>query len=201
MNRLIIAMSAGVLCVTGSVGASAQMRPPQDPRGFRSLARLCAVDHQWTTQRMGERLAQRLNLTDQQKPALKDLQDAIIKAKGDAKGALCGSPPDLSTLPKRLDFMQKRLQIKIDGLRAVQPKLESFYAVLSGEQQAELNHLWQHRAMMGREGWRRGGGGWGGGMGRGGDEDGRGRGGWGRGGDDDGHGQMGPGRGPSDDDD
>src|SRR5580704_3868319 len=98
MNRLIIAMGAGVFCLTGAAGAFAQMRPPEDPRGFRMIARLCAVDQQWTTQRMGERLSRRLNLTEQQKPALKDLQDAIVKAKSDAKAALCGSPPDLSTL-------------------------------------------------------------------------------------------------------
>jgi hypothetical protein len=203
MNRLIIAMGAGFLCVAGAASASAQMHSPQDGRGFRSIVRLCAVDQQWTTQRMGERLTQHLNLTEQQKPALKDLQDAIVKAKTDAKAALCGNPPDLSTLPKRLEFQQKRLQIRIDGLRAVQPRLETFYAALTGEQQAELNHLWQHRAMMagqgGREGWRgdgqgAGGRGWGDG------DQGRGRGGWGGGG---GYGRhpMGPGPGPSGDDD
>lgn len=210
MNRLIIALSAGLLCVAGATGASAQMHSPQDGRGFRSIARLCAVDQQWTTQRMGERLTQRLNLTEQQKPALKDLQDAIVKAKTDAKAVLCGNAPDLSTLPKRLEFMQKRLQIRIDGLRAVQPKLESFYAALTGEQQAELNHLWQHRAMMAgrgeRDGWRgdgQGGDGrgWGGRSWGGDGGPGRGWGGGGGGGGGYGRGPMGPGRGPSGDDD
>jgi hypothetical protein len=45
-------------------------------------------------------------------------------------------------------------------MRAVQPKLEAFYATLTGEQQAELNELWHHRGMRrGGDGerWRGGG--------------------------------------------
>jgi Spy/CpxP family protein refolding chaperone len=163
MNRLIPFIAAGAMSLTFVPAAFAQGHGPEAGGGFRSIARLCATDQQWTTERMGERLAQRLNLTDQQKPALKALQDAIAKAKGDAKTALCASAPDLSTLPARLAFAEKRLQARLDGMRAVQPKLEAFYATLTGEQQAELNELWHHhgmRAGRGGEGerhWRGGG--------------------------------------------
>jgi Spy/CpxP family protein refolding chaperone len=162
MHRLIMSVAAAAICVTAAAPASAQGGPSEDMRGFRSIARLCGTDQQWTTERMGERLARRLNLTDQQKPALKALQDAVAKAKGDAKAVLCTSSPDLSTLPARMLFAQKRLQARLDGLRAVQPKLEAFYSGLTGEQQAEFNHLWQHRGMRGEGGeggWQRGEGG------------------------------------------
>jgi Spy/CpxP family protein refolding chaperone len=148
MNRLIAIIAAGAMSLAFVPAALAQGHGPEGS-GFRSVARLCATDQQWTTERMGERLAQRLNLTDQQKPSLKALQDAVAKAKGDAKTALCASAPDLSTLPARLAFAQKRLQARLDGMRAVQPKLEAFYATLTGEQQAELNELWRHHGMRG----------------------------------------------------
>jgi Spy/CpxP family protein refolding chaperone len=163
MKRLIMFIAAGAMSLASSANAFAQGHPPEGGAGFRSIARLCATDQQWTTQRMGERLARRLNLTDQQKPALKALQDAIAKAKGDAKAALCASAPDLSTLPARLVFAQKRLEARLDGMRAVQPKLEAFYAALTSEQQAEFNELWHHRGMRGPRGddagrhWRGGG--------------------------------------------
>lgn len=151
MNRLIPFIAAGAMSLVFVPSAFAQGYGAQGG-GFRSIARLCATDQQWTTERMGERLAQRLNLTDQQKPALKALQDAVAKAKGDAKAALCGTAPDLSTLPARLAFAQKRMQARLDGMRAVQPKLEAFYATLTGEQQAELNELWHHHGMRGERG-------------------------------------------------
>ena len=158
MNRLIMAATAGAFCLAGSAQALAQA--PGEMRGFRSIVRLCAMDQQWTTRRLAERVARRLNLTDQQRPALQELQEAVVRARSDAKAALCEGMPDLSTLPKRLAFAQKRLQLRLDGLRTVQPKLEAFYAALSGEQQAELNHLWRHRM-----GWRHGMDRWGGGDG------------------------------------
>jgi len=176
MHRLVMAVAVGAFCLAGTIQASAQEAGSDSMRGLRSIARLCGTDQQWTTERMGERLARRLNLNDQQKPALKALQDAIAKAKTDAKAILCTSAPDLSTLPARMLFAQKRLQAKLDGLRAVQPKLEAFYAALTGEQQAEFNQLWHHHGMRGGadgEGWR------GGGWRRGGDEGWRGgEGGW-----------------------
>jgi len=179
MNRLITVGAAAALTLAGAAGAFAQDRPAEGARGFGSIARLCAMDPQWTTERMAERLARRLNLNDQQKPALKDLQDAVAKAKSDAKAVLCGSAPDLSTLPARLSFAQKRLQARLDGMKAVQPKLEALYSGLSGEQQAELNQLWRHRGMRWRgegggrgEGrWRGGEGGWRGGQHPDGDDD------------------------------
>jgi Spy/CpxP family protein refolding chaperone len=151
MIRLIPFLAAGAMSLAFAPAAFAQ-EPGPEGGGFRSVARLCATDQQWTTERMGERLARRLNVTDQQKPALKALQDALAKARGDAKAALCATAPDLSTLPARLAFAEKRLEARLDGMKAVQPKLEAFYATLTGEQQAELNELWHHHGMGGPHG-------------------------------------------------
>ena len=151
MNRLTMVFAAGAISLS-TAAALAQEPPRMGGGGFRSIAHLCATDQQWTTQRLAERLARRLNLTDQQKPALQALQEAVAKAKGDAKAVLCGSPPDLSSLPARLAFVQKRLQARLDGMKAVQPKLEAFYTALNGEQQAEFNELWQRHGMRGQGG-------------------------------------------------
>ncbi len=162
MNRLIMAVAAGAICLAGAADAQTQGGQgggDEGRGGFGSIARLCSTDQQWTTERMGERLSRRLNLTDQQKPALKALQDAVAKAKGDAKAVLCGSPPDLATLPSRMLFAEKRLQARLDGMRAVRPKLEAFYAALTSDQQAEFNDIWHHRGMRGQGGegrWRGG---------------------------------------------
>jgi hypothetical protein len=148
MKRSIMLIAAGAISLV-SLAAFAQERPAERGRGARSIMRLCAVDQAWAAQRMGERLARRLNLTDQQKPALKDLQDAFVKSRNDTKAALCAGKPDLSNLPARLAFAQKRLQARLDGLKAMQPKLEAFYSALNGEQQAELDRLWRGGGMGG----------------------------------------------------
>ena len=44
-----------------------------------------------------DRLAKRLNLTDPQKAALKDLTDASVSADASAKTSLCADKPDFST--------------------------------------------------------------------------------------------------------
>jgi hypothetical protein len=144
MNQLNVLIAAGAVSLTAAATAFAQGMPPRGDRAFRPIERLCATDPQWTSERRAERLSARLNLTEQQKPALKTLQDAIAAAKGDAKTALCGSRPDLSTLPARMAFAQKRLQARLDGMRSVQPKLEAFYAVLTADQQTQFNHM-RHR--------------------------------------------------------
>ena len=58
----------------------------------------------------GERLASRLNLTDAQKSALKDMTDAFASANASAKKSLCSDKPDLSTMPGRAAFAGNRAQ-------------------------------------------------------------------------------------------
>ena len=55
----------------------------------------------------GERLARRLNLTDSQKSALREMTDAFASADASAKKSLCADKPDLSTMPGRMAFAEK----------------------------------------------------------------------------------------------
>ena len=81
-----------------------------------------------------DRLARRLNLTDAQKAALKDLTDASTSADGSAKKSLCADKPDLSTAPGRIAFEEKVADIRLAGLKAVEPKLQAFYDSLDANQ-------------------------------------------------------------------
>ena len=81
-----------------------------------------------------DRLARRLNLTDPQKAALKDLSDASTSAEASAKTSLCADKTDLSTTPGRMAFAQKMAETKLAGLMAVEPKLQAFYDSLDAKQ-------------------------------------------------------------------
>ena len=81
-----------------------------------------------------DRLAKRLNMTDAQKAALKDLADASPSAAASTKTALCGAKPDLATTPGRMAFAEKMTEARLDGLKAIEPKLQAFYASLEDKQ-------------------------------------------------------------------
>jgi hypothetical protein len=81
-----------------------------------------------------DRLAKRLNLTDPQKAALKDLADASASANASAQSSLCADKPDLSTTPGRMAFAEKMAETKLAGLKAVEPKLQAFYDSLDAKQ-------------------------------------------------------------------
>jgi LTXXQ motif family protein len=81
-----------------------------------------------------DRLAKRLNLTDPQKAALKDLAEASAAADTTAKTSLCADKPDLSTTPGRMAFAEKMAEVKLAGLKAVEPKLQAFYDSLDEKQ-------------------------------------------------------------------
>ena len=81
-----------------------------------------------------DRLASRLNLTDSQKAALKDLTDASASADASAKKSLCAEKPDFSTTPGRMAFAEKMADIRLAGLKAVEPKLQAFYDSLDANQ-------------------------------------------------------------------
>jgi hypothetical protein len=81
-----------------------------------------------------DRLARRLNLTDPQKAALKDLTDSSASADASAKKSLCADKPDLSTTLGRMAFAEKMAEIRLAGLKAVEPKLQAFYDSLDPKQ-------------------------------------------------------------------
>jgi hypothetical protein len=81
-----------------------------------------------------DRLAKRLNLTDPQKEALKDLTDASASAAASTKTALCADKPDISTTPSRMALAEKMAETSLAGLKAVEPKLQAFYDSLDAKQ-------------------------------------------------------------------
>ena len=81
-----------------------------------------------------DRVARRLNLTDPQKAALKDLADASMSANASTKASLCADKPDLSTTPGRMALAEKTAEIKVASLKAVEPKLQAFYDSLDEKQ-------------------------------------------------------------------
>jgi 2-oxo-4-hydroxy-4-carboxy--5-ureidoimidazoline (OHCU) decarboxylase len=80
------------------------------------------------------RLAGRLNLTDSQKSALREMTDAFASADASAKKSLCADKPDLSTMPGRMAFAEKVAEIRLAGLKAIEPKLQAFYDTLDARQ-------------------------------------------------------------------
>jgi 2-oxo-4-hydroxy-4-carboxy--5-ureidoimidazoline (OHCU) decarboxylase len=85
------------------------------------------------------RLASRLNLTDAQKSALRDMTDAFASADASAKKSLCTDKPDLSTMPGRMAFAQRMAEIRAAGLKAIEPKLQAFYDTLDARQKRAFN--------------------------------------------------------------
>jgi Spy/CpxP family protein refolding chaperone len=81
-----------------------------------------------------DRLAKRLDLTDPQKAALKELADASASANTSAKTSLCADKPDLSTTPGRMAFAEKVAETRLSSLKAVEPKLQAFYDSLDAKQ-------------------------------------------------------------------
>jgi hypothetical protein len=81
-----------------------------------------------------DRLAKRLSLTDAQKAALKDFTDASAASFTSTKSAVCDAKPDLATAPGRLAFNEKVMQAQLDGLKAIEPKLQAFYDTLDDKQ-------------------------------------------------------------------
>ena len=73
-----------------------------------------------------DRLVRRLNLSDPQKAALKDLTDSSASADASAKKSLCADKPDFSTTPGRMAFAEKMAETRLAGLKAVVPKLQRF---------------------------------------------------------------------------
>jgi hypothetical protein len=132
-----IALLGGIAVASIGAGVAYARHEAEGPQD--RMARMCARPPM-TGERMAERLTHRLHLTDAQKPALKDLQDAFAKSMADVH-ALCDGKPDFATLPGRVAFAQKRMAAMASGLAAVQPKLEAFYAGLDQGQKDKMNEM------------------------------------------------------------
>jgi LTXXQ motif family protein len=146
MNRSVkrVLLSITVTAVVG-VGAAYADRAGMMGGSFgrgpgQQFQRFCATDQAYISGRIANRLTERLKLTDPQKASLKDLQDTFIKAAADAK-ASCSETPDMATVVGRLNLAEKRTEAMLGLMKAVQPKLEAFYATLDDTQKADFNQM------------------------------------------------------------
>jgi hypothetical protein len=146
MNRIVKNVLAGV-AVTAAIGAGAAYADRSGMAhgsfgggpGMR-FERFCAIDQGYISGRIADRLADRLKLTDPQKASLTDLRDTFVKAATDAK-AVCGEKPDTSTVVGRLASTEKRAEATLGLIKAVQPKVEAFYATLDDTQKATFDRM------------------------------------------------------------
>jgi Spy/CpxP family protein refolding chaperone len=103
---------------------------------------------QWRT----ERLADRLKLTDEQRTKFEDFKTASSKA-ADAMRTTCAADVG-TTMPGRMDAMEKRMEAMLAGMKAVRPAFDAFYASLTEQQKAEFNsRSGRHRFWGMRDAW------------------------------------------------
>ncbi len=122
--------------------AEDQRRSTAARRGNRPLAQGCAaqsVGMQWPAAEIDARLRP----TDAQRASLVALQDASAKA-ADMLKTSCQAD-DAVTPPARLAAVGKRLDIMLQGVKAVRSALDDFYATLNDEQKAQFEAIGPQR--------------------------------------------------------
>lgn len=103
---------------------------------------------QWRT----EGLADRLKLTDEQRAKFEDFKTASSKA-ADAMRTACAADVG-TTMPGRMDAMEKRMEAMLAGMRAVRPALDAFYSSLTEQQKAQFDsRAGRHRFWGMRDAW------------------------------------------------
>ena len=148
-------------CAAGALAFSPARAEPENDKGRESrFERICADQGkddakkakfaEWQAKR-ADKIAERLKLTDAQKAAFKDLQDARMKQYADAKAAFCANKPDLSTFEKKIEFRESLLQRRLDALKAIAPKIIAFRNTLDDKQKEEFDHIAKHM-LAGHEG-------------------------------------------------
>jgi hypothetical protein len=144
ISALMLACAAGALTLSPARAEPGEHGGPQ-----AHIEHMCAdqgaAEHFAEMQKhKAEHMAEYLQLTEAQKTAFKDLQDARAKAHADAKAALCASKPDLSTFEKKLAFRETMMQRHLDDFKAEEPKLLAFFNSLDAGQKREFEHMLQH---------------------------------------------------------
>jgi len=127
MRSVVLAVVAGLAAATAATPASAQ----NAWLASKMMEGMCAKGSPSDSL---DRLAKRLALTDAQKATLKDFEDALNASAASTKTAVCNDKPDLTTAPGRLAFTEKVTQAQLDAMKAIDPKLQAFYASLDDKQ-------------------------------------------------------------------
>ena len=133
-NGFLKVLSAAFVVSAAFAISPATARDMPRHGGEAMIERLCANAAAPVSDDFGEKIGKRLDLSDAQKAALKDLREIHAKARADAKAALCAMKPDLSTFTGRLAFHEKNLEGHLATVKATRPKLEAFYNSLDEKQ-------------------------------------------------------------------
>ncbi len=142
-----IIVSGVVLAAIGATAAVARERgmggPMGGPGGEKMYERMCSADApKMDGSKMADMMTKTLALTDAQKPALADLQKTMADSHAAAKTSLCADPkPDFTNVPARMAFGIKAAEIRLNGMKAVQPKMEAFYTSLTDAQKKTFNEM------------------------------------------------------------
>jgi hypothetical protein len=138
-------ISTLILAFVAFAAASGQAQAAQGDHHSALFEHLCA--HQSDPSRhhkLGERLADHLNLNDAQKAAYNEFKEARLKALDDSKAKFCAKEPDLSSFEERLVFSQTFLEARLEALKAENPKLIAFYNSLDAKQQKKFDRFRAH---------------------------------------------------------
>jgi hypothetical protein len=151
ISALFLACGVSALALT-----AARAEPDEQMGPEARIERMCAK--QGDSEKMAEmqakrldKISERMKLTDTQKAAFKDLQDARAKARADRKAAICANKPELSTFEKKIEFHLAMAQRHLDDLKALTPKLIAFRNTLDDKQKEQFDHV-VHHMMGGGEG-------------------------------------------------
>ncbi|HYY39360.1 MAG TPA: Spy/CpxP family protein refolding chaperone, partial [Xanthobacteraceae bacterium] len=103
------------------------------------LTKLCDEKTSGTTDLPIGRIAQVVQPTPAQRPALDELKDASVKA---AEQLNTGCPAyQMLTPTGRIEAMEKRLEAALGAVKTMRPALTKFYDSLGDEQKARFNSL------------------------------------------------------------
>ena len=104
----------------------------------RSFERHCNNASRPSGSHMVERLADHLQLTAAQKATLDDMHAAYLKSREESR-SLCSTKPDFGTVPGRMAYDEATLKIRLDGLKSIRAKMDTFYSSLNDDQKAKFN--------------------------------------------------------------
>ena len=103
------------------------------------LAQLCSEQNGRAVEVRTDEIEKALHPDETQSRALESLHDAWTRAADLVKGSCPSEAP--TTMPRRIEAVQKRLQALLDAIKTVRPALATFYGLLNDEQKARFNLL------------------------------------------------------------
>jgi hypothetical protein len=84
-----------------------------------------------------EQLVPSLKFSEAQKTKFDQLKSISTKSVGDLRATCASLTP--STMPARMEAMEKRMEAMLAASKAIRPALEDFYASLTDEQKAQVD--------------------------------------------------------------